>query len=60
MFSSMAITETRGLTAQHFSTPRTSLTIRVASASLSTSSAITTNGRPAFYDFVEQRQHVLQ
>ena len=35
-------------TAQHFSTPRIWLTISVASASPSTSSATTSSGRPAF------------
>src|SRR5271166_6251928 len=47
------------LTAQHFSTPRTWLTISVARASPSTSGD-NQQRPPNLHDLVEQREHVLQ
>ena len=46
-------------TAQAFSVPRSLFTTRVASASPSTSSAMTSSGLPAARDLLEQRQQVL-
>ena len=48
------------LTAATFSPPRSLFTTSVASASPSTSSAMMSNGAPAWIDAFKQRQHRLQ